>query len=348
MIKFYIHTPIDDLNERRALVHMGRMLKQLLDSREETYYLVANINPDGIEAWKDRILPQLDGMLIGPDGVSLIEIKACPDPFDGSDLKGAWRLIIRGKQLGRPLYSGNSANPYQQARFARYQWMNEIFAPSASIIQDAERATPLNWGQLSACILFAPYLNAKSKVPHFGRDDRWLTMTGLDRINDFVFAARSDLKLSPTERKRLVEDVLNAEEWVGLDEVIDHRLGYLHYETEKGSQTSVVDVLRHDEITIGRSRDNTIQIPDIKEFRHVSRKHIRIETGRDSVRLVDLGARHSTLVNGQVVPPKSTVLLHGGEEILIGGQADGNCKLVFTHLSYLPDAGDSTSVTSFH
>ncbi|MEM8862260.1 MAG: FHA domain-containing protein, partial [Chloroflexota bacterium] len=346
MIKFYIHTPIDDLNERRALVRMGRLLKQLLDSRAETYYLVANISPDGIAAWKDRILPQLDAMLIGPDGVSLIEIKACPDPFDGSDLKGPWRLIQRGKQLGRPLYSGNSVNPYQQARFARYQWMNELLAPSTSIIEDPNRSKPLTWGQLSGCILFAPYLNQKARVPHLGRDDRWLTITGLDRVTDFVFAARSNLKLSRAERERLVIDVLQAKEWVGLNEVIDQRLGYLHYETDKGGQTSVVDVLRHDEITIGRSRDNNIQIPDNKEFRHVSRKHIRIESGRDSVRLIELGARHSTIVSGKKIPSGESILLHGGEEILIGGRADGNCRLVFTHLSYFPDVGESTSITS--
>ena len=64
-------------------------------------------------------------------------------------------------------------------------------------------------------------------------------------------------------------------------------------------------------ITIGRSPKNTLQIPDKKS----SRKHCLIEKGDSVYRIVDLGSRNGTKVNGTKVETKD---LLKGDSIVTG------------------------------
>ena len=64
-------------------------------------------------------------------------------------------------------------------------------------------------------------------------------------------------------------------------------------------------------ITIGRSPKNTLQIPDKKS----SRKHCLIEKGNNAYRIVDLGSRNGTRVNGKKVETKD---LEKGDSIVTG------------------------------
>ena len=65
------------------------------------------------------------------------------------------------------------------------------------------------------------------------------------------------------------------------------------------------------EITIGRARENTIQLASIK----ASRKHARIEIEGGSVQVSDLGSGNGTRVNGEKV---TFHVLGVGDEIRIG------------------------------
>ena len=84
-VAFYQHSPVEDVNERRALCKVARNLKTYLDQTEEKFYLVANINPQGDSSLPPE-LTQLDGMLLGPNSVSILEFKTCYEPFDGRNL----------------------------------------------------------------------------------------------------------------------------------------------------------------------------------------------------------------------------------------------------------------------
>lgn len=65
------------------------------------------------------------------------------------------------------------------------------------------------------------------------------------------------------------------------------------------------------EITIGRSRENTIQLSNIK----ASRKHAKIEVDGGAVQVSDLGSGNGTRVNGDKV---TFYVLSVGDEIRIG------------------------------
>lgn len=65
------------------------------------------------------------------------------------------------------------------------------------------------------------------------------------------------------------------------------------------------------EITIGRSRENTIQLSNIK----ASRKHAKIEIDGGAVQVSDLGSGNGTRVNGEKV---TFYVLSVGDEIRVG------------------------------
>lgn len=65
------------------------------------------------------------------------------------------------------------------------------------------------------------------------------------------------------------------------------------------------------EITIGRSRENTIQLSNIK----ASRKHAKIEVDGGTVQISDLGSGNGTRVNGEKV---TFHVLSVGDEIKVG------------------------------
>ena len=83
------------------------------------------------------------------------------------------------------------------------------------------------------------------------------------------------------------------------------------------------------EITIGRSRDNTIQLANIK----ASRKHAKIEIDGGSAQVSDLGSGNGTRVNGEKV---TFQVLNVGDEIRVG-----DATLVLKDLD--SDAGEGSS-----
>ena len=70
----------------------------------------------------------------------------------------------------------------------------------------------------------------------------------------------------------------------------------------------------HPLITIGRTSDNNVSIPDDT---NISRYHARIEQREDGYWLVDQGSSNGSSVNGNQV--ESEMLLESGDEILLGG-----------------------------
>jgi predicted component of type VI protein secretion system len=67
-------------------------------------------------------------------------------------------------------------------------------------------------------------------------------------------------------------------------------------------------------LTIGRSRQNAVTVRDTL----VSAQHLQLEVRLDGVHLADLGSRHGTQVNGQVLPNRESRPLRDGDDIRIG------------------------------
>lgn len=84
----------------------------------------------------------------------------------------------------------------------------------------------------------------------------------------------------------------------------------LTLEITQGGKTDTLK-LSQDEITLGRSRDNVVVIPDRKS----SRKHARIERVGDAYQIFDLESGNGTRVNGSKVDFQA---LSVGDKIAIG------------------------------
>ena len=78
-----------------------------------------------------------------------------------------------------------------------------------------------------------------------------------------------------------------------------------------GKGGDLVHEIKDDVTSFGRSSANIIQMKDEK----ASRQHFRIEKAGDSYRLVDLGSRNGTEVNGVKV---SSQTLRPGDVITVG------------------------------
>jgi DNA-binding NtrC family response regulator/pSer/pThr/pTyr-binding forkhead associated (FHA) protein len=68
----------------------------------------------------------------------------------------------------------------------------------------------------------------------------------------------------------------------------------------------------HDELTLGRSPSCTIPLEDAK----VSRRHVRVFVENDDVKVVDLGSRNGTQVNGEKIDAE--VVLLPGDRLQVG------------------------------
>jgi hypothetical protein len=96
---------------------------------------------------------------------------------------------------------------------------------------------------------------------------------------------------------------------VSADSDVDQQ-AYLIY--EEGTVQERIWVVEDDEMSIGRSRGNVVQIRDDSS---VSRRHCTLRRGSGSYFLRDEGSTKGTLVDGSEI---SEVMLQGGERITIG------------------------------
>jgi len=83
-----------------------------------------------------------------------------------------------------------------------------------------------------------------------------------------------------------------------------------HLIVQAGNDVRIVD-LGPDPATVGREKENTIQIHDP----HSSRFHCRVESHRSRFRLVDLGSQNGTRLNGKNVTKRN---LRHGDRIEVG------------------------------
>lgn len=85
----------------------------------------------------------------------------------------------------------------------------------------------------------------------------------------------------------------------------------------RGSTTEVSDhTFSRREIVVGRSPDCDLVMPG--DETRVSRQHIRVVREDSGYRMFDLGSRNGTLLNNELIEPKSDVLLNTSDTIKMG------------------------------
>jgi pSer/pThr/pTyr-binding forkhead associated (FHA) protein len=84
-------------------------------------------------------------------------------------------------------------------------------------------------------------------------------------------------------------------------------------------ENKVVSVGRIDLIT--GYRPNVDLTPYDAQKRGVSREHVRIELKEQHVFVTDMGSANGTVLAGKRLTPQEAVMLHNGDELLLGGLA---------------------------
>ncbi|HXX93862.1 MAG TPA: type VI secretion system-associated FHA domain protein [Planctomycetota bacterium] len=88
--------------------------------------------------------------------------------------------------------------------------------------------------------------------------------------------------------------------------------------TMRGNEAAVLSehAFSKDQVSIGRALGNDIVLPDVEK--RVSSKHARIDRGRESYELVDLGSTNGTFLNDKKVRANTNTPLKNGDQILVG------------------------------
>ena len=188
-VEFYIHTKMpNDMNERRAITRVARLLYERYHHSPDLYILIANIEPENDPLWENERLTQLDGMLLGPGFIAILEFKSYYQPIIVEQLEDTWftagvRTAVQG---------GSSPNPFLQGRYARWRWTNYLRDNCHQIMNEL-RQYDLDeaWQHLDVFLLFHPYLHPASKIPPLEEAGFWFHVHGVDDIKKLAYTTRS-------------------------------------------------------------------------------------------------------------------------------------------------------------
>lgn len=296
------------MNERRALCRLARLLDNHYRSAEApAVALIANISPA-----RTQQLTQLDALLLTEKNVALIDFKNYPDPIDGRSEEGYW--FVRGTT--ERVRGGKSINPYQQAVLAHYRWRDFFVREMYSVIPDAANRKMLNWGHLNGFVLFYPLLHPDSEILHPGDAHKWLNFAGVDDILQLLYSNRPNLNLHAGEIAQFARDVIGAQPWPEIEQLLREFTGYLEL-SRVGGETVVYPLLKYDTFTIGRSRRNRVIVDSAYE--RVGKVHLQISTQQKSVLALDLNSRHGTFQDGELA---RKTLLRDGDSLTLGDASE--------------------------
>ena len=321
-ISFYFHTEVEDMNERRALYRVARLLDQRFRPKTAQHVaLIANVKPK-----RTAQMTQLDALILAENTVALVEFKNNPDPFDGSDPDGYWMIDDTDFYVS----GGSSINPYRQAQRAHERWRAFFVRNMDKVVPDAHRQKNLNWHHLNGYVLFHPYLHERSRerLMHPGKDHLWLSFGSIDEVLQFMFTGRPDLRLTPHEIETFARGVFKGQPWHELVDLLREFVGYVKVEQPNGPPIAY-PLLAYDDLTIGRSHHNRIIIPEA--FGHASSHHLRLVTQKKSVMAIDLNSTHGSFLDGE---PFDKLLLYDGAQVMLGGlEGPTVAKLTFSRES---------------
>lgn len=311
-VKFYAHTPVDDLGERGALFEVARrLLDRYAGADAPSFTLVANVVPDRVPAWREYELTQLDALLLGERFVAILEVKNIARPVKGEEGTRWWIIKSDNRRDHDDVKSGNQRNPYIQLKHARYQWTNFLREETRSLVSEGQ-LSPFDWDKLSGRILFYPSLHPESELFD---PPKWLRFISPREIVDDAAANTAGFQLTPELMRGMAEDVLQARVWE-LTRTIRRRLGVLTVFRPNSSLYDTYPIYAHSQMTIGRRSDNDIPV-DVG-YSRTSRRHARIVADEETITLYDEDSRHGTYVNDRRVPRESGQHIQAGALIRLG------------------------------
>ncbi|MCA9957599.1 MAG: FHA domain-containing protein [Anaerolineales bacterium] len=336
-VEFFLHTPMpDDMNERRAICRVARLLDQKFQRSSHHYFLVGNIDPTRKPiAQQQGNMTQLDGLLLGPKFVAILEFKNYFGRIEAGSLQGPWHAVTRSG--AQKVIGGARDNPYHQAVNARQVWSTYFQEASDAFLKPARAQALANaWEHLSVLVLFHPYLHAKSKLPAMGQADYWFYPRSLDHVLDLAYSLRSDkLQLTPDERRQLIQQGLQAEPWELISDLLHQLLGYLVVKEPASKRLPVrYPLYKFEDFTIGRS--STVQghqVGNTGQSILVSSLHAQIETDQKQVRVRDLGSKNGTYVQNKKVDGNG-VILQPSQTVYLGEVSDEACQLWFEPIGW--------------
>lgn len=333
-VSFYYHTVPTDPNERKALYRIARII-HAYDRLASNQHIavIANINPSRDKALKKHKLTQLDALILSKTGICLVELKHLYEPFDGRNPNGRWMIHSSRK----PVESGAARNPYKQVQRARHVWqpfLHHILVRSLS---------NRNWSSLphiQSLLLFHPFLHPKSRLMPLGKADMWLQIGGMENVARMLFADETNLKFSNQEIDQIAA-TLNAKLWAELHYVAHSHAGFLSVSEPDGSRI-IYPIGYGDSFTIGRSRNNNIQVS--KHYQYVSSFHAQIDARQGIVQVRDLNSRHGILLNGQMVRTRPYHLKHK-DWLVLGPMGTNSCLLTYYSQHLYKASARTTSST---
>lgn len=315
-VELYLHTNLpEDVNERQAAQTVARALFERYHRSREVYVLILNVDP-----WQDQSLngvTQLDGVLLGPKFVAILEFKKSFDPILGETLDSPWYSLSADGPKELLAGSESNTNPFQQVRKARYLWANHLRRESQRLLTP-RRQKDLRlghdsynaWSHLSTCILFHPHLHPKSQLPPLESAQLWCHIQSIEQVIPLTYTMESKLLvLTAVERRQLAAEAFHARPWHDNPLGLHNLLGYL-YVAESGKSVCRYPLYSYDEFIIGRSsiaagRGHRLD----PQLTIISSLHARLETDGERVYLYDTDSKNGTFVNGRRLYPHLPVQL---------------------------------------
>ncbi len=330
-VQFFRHTPMpDDMNERRAIYRVARILHERFDGdKHTTITLIANIFPDPDPVLGLQQLTQLDALLLAPQFAAILEFKNYFDPIVAETLDGHW--YAQGRNGRHGVTGGSRRNPFIQVQNARKLWR-----PFLSRRTGGQQP----WELMHAHVLFHPYLNSQSRLPQLGEDHLWFQVRGIDEIGELVRTTRiAGWHMSRDQMHQLAFDVLRAAPYRELHAELPVRAALLTVE-EPGQEKRTVPIFCYSDFVMGRR--GPAHHPHRLENRNVSREHLLFEVGMTAIRVYDINTKNGTFLGGERIDSERGRLVQDGETLFVGAQ-DGRATRITVQVLAGSSAGPDTA-----
>lgn len=335
-VEFYIHNPYIDLqNERRAMCYVARQLHQRYQKSDKHYILIANIDPEiDPEMLKTKRISQLEGILIGPQSIAILEFKNYFDPIHARNLMNFWFAEGQtpgGKPRKQQVKGGSKDNPFLQAEHARNVWRPYMREKCQETFEACryESLSPII-ERFSYYLLFHPYLNKRSTFPQLGDDHYWFFIRGIRAILELTYAVNDDhVYIAPDTMRKLATDVFNAKPWTEVDKLLHTKIGFLDISEPDKKEAIRHPLYRFQEFSLGRS--SAIEGHQVDEkYDLVSGNHAQIITDQNNVYIQDLGSTNGTYRNKIKITESEPMQISHSDQIYLGSWKSGGIELKYT------------------
>ncbi|MEM7331882.1 MAG: NERD domain-containing protein [Chloroflexota bacterium] len=316
-LHIYANNPnINDMNERRAICRVGHILQNSHcgDSEKDDYLFIGNI--DGTkdpQFQKYGYLTQLDGLLLGPNFIAIIEFKNYFDPIIAENLDDPW--FAETKNGREHVKGGNRDNPYLQAKNARRLLHNYLRSFDASLFNSIPNQSIKT---LFSFVLFHPSLHPNSTLPKLGTNDYWIRLRGVDAVAELALTAGpKEFHLTLTDMERIAKEAFFAQKWKKMEELLKSEWGGLYIKQPDNDQPTRIRLWHHDEFTLGRSSQFGHRF--ILENDNISRSHAHFTLiDNNYLQVVDLESKNGIFKDDERVDTNEGILFSAGETIILG------------------------------